>query len=71
MSVSKETFSKVRDRVKTHFGKDLDEYGEVTKELFGFDEATVKEIIVGYVASGLCNGKIMLRKDIPDGLGEH
>jgi len=67
----KELFVKVRSKVDEHLGDEIINYGVLTNKVFGIEEDIARELVYAFITSELCAGKIMLRKDISDGAGEH
>ena len=72
MTTAQERFRMIRVKVKEHLGQGLENYGETVNELFGIDKDTAKEVVECFVSAILCEGKIMLKKDIEEnGFGEY
>ena len=63
-------FLKIGKIVENHFGNELVEYRDMTSNIFKLDKEETHQIILGFLTTSLCNGKIMLKKEIDYGTRE-
>ena len=66
MLCAKERFKLIREKVREHLGEGLNNYAETVKVVFGIEVDVAKEVVECFVSAILCEGKIMLKKDIED-----
>ena len=67
VTMNVDEFKRVGQVVENHLTEDLDEFSALVNRLYGLTETDTRQLVIGFLTTSLCNGKIMLKKETEDG----